>query len=224
LLPVMKHHQEPEKSVYVEYFQGGRTPEHADFVPSRQGRIRGQMQVIRLGDKVGVRYDIQSHKDDFEIYDVMQDPQQKYNIDLTEESTDLQQHMKDQVLRMRRPDENAPRPYDAEYLPALSGISGDFDSGLRMAVYETNSRWIPQVGSMEPLYEEISSQINIPDFDSGNVLEFSGMVYVPSSGEYTLQIQTEHATIVRLHDALLIDADFHRDDPEEKSGNIRLAS
>src|SRR5699024_9131003 len=80
LLPVMKHHQEPEKPVYVEYFQGGRTPGYADFVPSRHGRMRGQMQMIRLGDKVGVRYDIQSHEEDFEIYDVMQDPQQKYNI------------------------------------------------------------------------------------------------------------------------------------------------
>jgi len=154
----------------------------------------------------------------------MQDPQQKYNIYLTEESTDLQQQMKDQVLRMRRPDENAPRPYDAEYLPALSGISDDFDPGLRMAVYETNSRWIPQVRSKESLFEEIISQIRIPDFDSGNVLEFSGMVYIPSSGEYSLQIQTKHSAIVRIHDALLIDADFHRDVADVKKGNIRLAS
>src|SRR5690625_5718133 len=44
----------------------------------------------------------------------------------------------------------------------------------------------------------------------------------PSSGEYSLQINTRHQAIVRLHDALLIDGDFNGNDSDIKKGNIRL--
>jgi len=222
LLPVIKDHEEPEKPVYVEYFQGGRTPEYADFIPDRQGRIRGQMQMIRMGNKVGVRYDIQSHEDDFEIYNIRLDPQQKQNIFLSEEHDDLQQAMKNQVLRMRRPDENAPRPYDAEFVPPVAVTADGFSSGLKMSLYETNHRWIPQVYSLPPLSEKVVQQIKHPDSGSGNVVEFSGMMHIPSSGEYSLQINTRHQAIVRLHDALLIDGDFNGNDSDIKKGNIRL--
>lgn len=224
LLPVMKNEAEPEKPVYVEYFQGGRTPEYADFIPERQGRIRGQMQMIRLENKVGVRYDIQSAEDDFEIYDVMQDPQQKNDIGQTDENRELQKIMKERVLQMRRPDPNAPRPYDEAFVPSSPAHPEELEPGWKMSLYHTPSRWIPQVHALTPMAEKIIHQVKNPDSESGNMIEFSGIVRVPSSREYSLQIRTKHQTIIRIHDALLIDGDFASSDTDVKKGSIRLAA
>ena len=53
-------------TVYVEYFEPGRTPKFAQFEPGHRERIRRQMQALRLGDFIGVRYDIARQSDDFE--------------------------------------------------------------------------------------------------------------------------------------------------------------
>ena len=66
-----------ESSIYIEYFQNGVTPRYGDFAAEHQGRRRKQMQMIRLGDLVGLRYNIQSHNDEFEIYDIKNDPGQR---------------------------------------------------------------------------------------------------------------------------------------------------
>ena len=58
----------------MEYFQNGKTPDFDSFVPAHRGRKRGQMQIVRLDHYLGVRYNIKSADDDFEIYDVTKDP------------------------------------------------------------------------------------------------------------------------------------------------------
>src|SRR5690606_11191783 len=99
LLPsLLKKGNQPESQIYVEYFESGSTPEFEDFAADHRGRRRNQMQMVRLGDFVGVRYDIKSQNDNFEIYDVVKDPQQLKNLAGTSTMISLQQKMKDKVL------------------------------------------------------------------------------------------------------------------------------
>jgi len=61
--------------IYIEYFVRGKTPDYPEFVESRRNRVRDQMQAIRIGDFMGVRYGIESPREPFEIYNVANDPQ-----------------------------------------------------------------------------------------------------------------------------------------------------
>src|SRR6185437_1510027 len=45
--------------IYVEYFEKGRTPDYQAFAPAHRNRKRDQMQLVRMGDFAGVRYNIQ---------------------------------------------------------------------------------------------------------------------------------------------------------------------
>jgi arylsulfatase A-like enzyme len=66
--------------VYVEYSQNGKTPSYTEFEKSRRGKPRQQMQAIRVGDFVGVRYGVKSHSDPFEIYNVVTDPKETTDV------------------------------------------------------------------------------------------------------------------------------------------------
>ena len=107
-------------TIYVEYDDVSNTPEYVEFEPDHRGRTRNQMQVIRLNGLQGVRYNILSQADDFEIYDVANDPKEATNLALNPSYASLQQQMKDRVLQLRRPDASASRPYDDELVPAVS--------------------------------------------------------------------------------------------------------
>ena len=106
-----------ESNIYIEYFQPGKTPDYADFIPEHQGRARNQMQMVRIENYVGLRYDIKSHQDDFEIFDVLKDPQQTQNLANDPKLVSLQQKMKDKVLGSRMPNSTALRPYDDVAVP-----------------------------------------------------------------------------------------------------------
>src|SRR5690606_36318392 len=54
-------------NVYIEFFEKGVTPDYAEFLPAHHDKVRKQMQMLRFGDTVAVRYNIQSAEDDFEI-------------------------------------------------------------------------------------------------------------------------------------------------------------
>jgi arylsulfatase A-like enzyme len=69
------------------------------------------MQAIRIGDFKGIRYNIKNHADDFEIYNVVSDPQEKTN--LSSSMRELNQTMKDKVLQVRLVNSSASRPYDS---------------------------------------------------------------------------------------------------------------
>ncbi|MBY5956742.1 sulfatase-like hydrolase/transferase [Membranicola marinus] len=229
LLPILRDQQPATNPVYVEYAQNGKTPSYDDFLPAHQGRKRGQMQMIRLQDMVGVRYDIQSHQDDFEIYDVSKDPQQGHNLANDSQYDDLQKQMKNKVLQMRRPNSSASRPYDTEYIPALTKPENGLTAGLKARLYDVDSRWIPKTNQLAPVHEKVVNTIRGNTFpsnksSSGNMVVYSGYVNVPESGEYTLQTTSSNQTIVRIHDALVIDGDFRAGESMSREGTIRLAA
>src|ERR1051325_11414813 len=101
------------------------------------------MQVIRLSGLQGVRYNVLSHTNDFEIYDVAHDLKQATNLALNPAYATLQQQMKDRVLQLRRPDSSAPRPYDNEMVPRIN--VSPVTSGIEWKAYTNSFPWVPEL-------------------------------------------------------------------------------
>jgi arylsulfatase A-like enzyme len=210
-------------TVYVEYFDSGSaTPEYPEFEPAHRGRLRNQMQVIGLGGYQGVRYDIQTHSDDFEIYDVTHDPKETTNLATNPSFAALQQQMKDRVLQLRRPDASAPRPYDAEFVPAAGAVA--VTNGLiNYAIYEGVWPWVPDVAMLTPIStgRVAGVTLSIRTRDTNYVAAFSGYIGTTNDGDYTFYLNTDAGAIFRVHDATVIDDDFTHTNVEV-SGTIKL--
>ncbi|BCU77280.1 sulfatase-like hydrolase/transferase [Luteolibacter sp. LG18] len=207
--------------VYIEYYYNGTTPNYSEFDAAKRGRSRQQMQMVRIGDYVGVRYAIPAQLNDFEIYNVVTDPKESNNLAVG--MTDLQQQMKDKVLRMRRPDSSAARPYDSQQVPSLH--TGSVTTGLEWKAY-TNvwSGWLPDFSSLTPASSGTSSvpDVSLRTGDSNVGLLFSGYLNVPADGTYTFYLNADTRAFLRIHDASVIDADSGYTGGTEKSASINL--
>ena len=194
--------------IYMEYTQNQHTPDYKDFDASRRNRKRGQMQSIRIGDYMGVRYDIQQPSDPFEIYDVVKDPQQKNNLSGDPAFQSLQAEMQRRVTQMRRPDENAERPYDSVYVAASP--SRDSRGELTCRLYKADNVWVPNDYGLKPVKVGKISTLNkteLPYVEDG-VYVVTGVINVPADGAYQFSFRSSGKAVLRLHDLLLIDADF----------------
>ncbi len=187
--------------VYVEYLQGNqKTPNYAEFEKSRRGAKRGQMQAIRFGDLIGVRYRISSDADPFEIYDVVADPKQLKN--LAASKPELQEKMHATALQMRRPEVSAKRPYDDEPIPAVDATS---EPGLELRNYESDSTYLARLDDLEAASVEISDELKDA---SGDSILLSGYLEIPEQGSYTFHLPAGATALLRIHDATVIDSGF----------------
>lgn len=206
--------------VYVEYFENGRTPNYTAFAPAHRNRKRAQMQLIRMGDYAGVRYNIQSQADPFEIYNVLLDPKETNN--LAAKMPGLQEKMKATALQSRRPNDSAPRPYDQELIPPSTGIK--VSPGIQLKTYAGKFPWVPDLELLTP--ESITALAQpalTPRLHDENVAAlFDGFLNIPQDGEYTFYLQTDTGAVLRIHDATVIDADFNYPAGKEINGVIRL--
>ncbi|CAN5201742.1 arylsulfatase [soil metagenome] len=202
--------QQPGK-VYIEYTVGGNTPEYESFHESHKGQLRGEMQVIYLEGYKGIRYNIQNANDDFRIYDTKVDAGEIY--DLAQNSNffeRLQEKMKDKVLQIRRPDESAPRPYDAVPVPSLKSVEGR-SAGLNYSIFEVSTPYTPDPASIDKT-PEISGNtntfnLNVSSRENNITIEYSGLIEAPETGEYNFSLTTDRGAVLRIHDATVIDAD-----------------
>jgi hypothetical protein len=237
LLPVLTGEgAQISKPLYTEYYEGGRTPDFAAFAPAHRNRSRNQMQWIRLGDYAGVRYNVQSKADDFEIYNVIKDPGQRINLadgqgrvavfldgkNQKMSLSQLQQEMKARVLQMRRPNDSAPRPYDSAPMPGTLKKE-QLVPGLRWEEYRGDFPWLPQVEGLPVVHSGYAAEIKPPSHlpDNG-VLYFKGYITVPSDGEYTFYLSANSKALLRLHDATVIDADYHHTADREYKASVNL--
>jgi arylsulfatase A-like enzyme len=223
LAPTLADSPQPSPPVYIEYFQNGTTATYGEFLASRRGRARNQMQLLRLGDHVGVRVNVQSHLDDFEIYDVVADPGQRVN--LAAGLPALQRRMKDTVLRLRRPGGGVTRPYDGEAVPALPDPVGA-QPGVRWQAFAPSVGHLPRLDGQSVLAEGGAARPDpaLVTAPAGSALRFSGWITVPTAGDYTFHLASSTRAFLRLHEAAVIDADFGYGAGEERSGAIRLAA
>nr|WP_157536442.1 sulfatase-like hydrolase/transferase [Mucilaginibacter sp. L294] len=194
--------------VYVEYYEGGKTPGFKEFEASRRERKRDQMQVIRLDDLVGVRYQVKSSEDDFEIYNAVTDPKEIDNLALKPGYESIQVQMKAKVLQVRHADAEAPRPYDNALIPANT-ITGELKAGINWKFYKGDFPWVISEQNLTANEKGVGSTITGKEAGKKNgVVCYDGYVKVPADGKYTFSLQTTGKAYLRLHEATLIDEDF----------------
>jgi hypothetical protein len=214
--------KQKESLVYVEYFNNSATPDLPEFDAARRKRKRAQMQLIRFGDLVGVRYNIQSAEDDFEIYDVVKDPGQRKNLAGHPAMAALQQQMKNKVLQVRRPDASAPRPYDQALVPAVADQKTK--AGISWKAYRGSFSWVPEVAGLQPVATGQASRLDAAALSkaAGQALYFDGYLRIPQDGEYTFYLSAGGGAVLRLHEANLIDADYGYSAGTERQARVLL--
>jgi arylsulfatase A-like enzyme len=221
--------KQQEPLVYIEYKGDDSTPAYKEFAPEKRGRIRGQMQVLRLGNLAGVRYNIQSADDDFEIYDLVKDPAQHHNLALdgnrkvqwspvltsfngnTIKSTDiktLQAYMKDRVLQVRLAGNGSPRPYDSALIAPV--VNKNVTAGMEWKTYSGKFKWIPKTANLQTTASGFAAFPNLNPEEKGiNTLTvFEGFIKVPDDGEYTFYMSCDAKAFLRIHDIQVIDEDY----------------
>lgn len=214
--------QQLESVVYVEYFEGGNTPEFEEFEPGRRGRKRGQMQLVRLNNLVGVRYNITSANDDFEIYDVVKDPAQSINLVLQPGFEKIQEQMKAKVLQVRCPNETAGRPYDEALIPAVKA-SGKTKKGLAWKYAKGDFPWVAAENGLKMNVKGTCKTIGGKELrNKEGMVYYEGFINVPADGVYAFSLKTNGRAFMRLHKAILIDADFSYTAGEELTQQVSL--
>lgn len=214
LLPTLLNQEnQPDSRLYMEYSakksrSKTTTPAYQDFHPSRRNAVRGEEQMVYIGKYKGVRTNIQSHADLFEIYDTVRDPAERHDLKDTPEGKKMQSLMHDKVLRMRRiydythPARGtfAQRPYDTEPVPAL--------------------RKEEMPGNLLPLEESSSQGVRRKDGSMKRVLYLN----IPETGNYVFFLKTPvkkgAKAFVRLHDAHLLDAEYGYNPGTEVSSSM----
>lgn len=191
-------------NIYIEYFQPGKTPDYEEFDSAHRKRQRNQMQMVRFGDTVAVRYDIKNAGDDFEIYNVRKDPQQITNLATSGKMEKLQTYLKGRVLQMRKTDSAARRPYDNAVIPA-AGVKPAIP-GLNSYRYQNNLPWIHAV----PATIKATKVSECKAFTDAkfNACKLEAYVYVPEDGRYTFNLECKGRAFLKVHDIALIDEDY----------------
>ena len=225
LLPELtKKGKRRESTVYIEYFQPGKTPDFEEFSPNHRSRKRNQMQLIRQGNTVGVRYDIAGADDDFEIYDVMADPQETKNLASDKKYAPLQQEFKNRVLRVRRPDAEAERPYDDALVPAVEP-GGTLQAGVKWRTATGSFPWVSALTDADFTAKGTSAALDVSKTKvPSGMIAYEGYLKIPEDGNYTFEMSAEGGFILRIHEALVLDGSYGPDAGARQSGGIKLAA
>ena len=223
LLPSLTGKGKQEQSlIYVEYSENGKTPDFKNDNSTHKNRKRGQMQMIRMGNYSGVRYDIKSAEDNFEIYDVVNDPKETNNLAVKPEFENMQLQMKASVLQTRHADVEAPRPYDDALIPAAK-ISGKLLSGFKQEFFSGDFPWVVSDKGLKAQSSQISTSLNgkAETTKTGMTL-YKGYIKVPADGKYSFSLKTSGKAYMRLHNASLFDADFGYQSNKELIQEVNL--
>jgi arylsulfatase A-like enzyme len=208
--------EQPLGIVYSEFLSPLKTPNFVEFEAARRGRPQGQMQSVLIGDYKGIRVDIKDHQSSFEVYHTLNDP--KETTDLAgKPKAPTQQQFQAAVLRSRRIDPAAKRPYDKALIPALA--KHRTRPGLMRRAYPGTFDWVPQFD-----HQKLSGQSTVDGLDTtSGAQQFVGYLRVPKSGVYHFSLTTNGKAVARLHHALLIDADSqYQTGSNARSGQIAL--
>ena len=193
-------------TVYIEYFMRGRTPNYAEFDPTHQARQRGQMQNIYLKGFKGIRYDVKSAEDDFEIYDLAKDEREIHNLAASREFAALQAEMKARVLQVRTPNASAARPYDNALVPPLMKAPNG-TPGLTCTLYKGAWPWMPDFRTLaaESTGQTQTFDLAMASGDQAFGVAFTSYFHAAQDGEYTFILSSDNGAMLFLHDIRLID-------------------
>lgn len=209
-------------TLYIEYKEGGRTPSFDAFTPAHRGRKRGQMQAIYLDGYKGVRYNIKSPDDDFEIYKVTNDARESRNLAKSPELAKLQTAMKARVLQVRTANSSAPRPYDHLPVPANSPEPAT-RQGLSWSLYPGSWPWMPDFRDLTPRQTGEARSIDLSMTSDSQLfgMAFTGYFLAANEAEYTFSVESDTAAMLILHDIRVIDEPTLKASGK-RSGSVRL--
>jgi arylsulfatase A-like enzyme len=211
--------------MYFEYDYSGR-PFPVDKALGKRKNVskRNQMQSIRLGDFTAVRYAITHSADPFRLYNVVLDPHEDHNLAGDPAYAAVLAKAREMTLQVRRPDPNAPRPYDRDPAPAIA-VNCTNNGMLNYAIYEGAWPWVPDFDALAPIAAGQSAGLDLSvlprSVEAG--VSFKGFINAPVEGEYTFWLQCDTGAEMWLHEARVIDDDFNHNGSEVKA-SIYLAA
>lgn len=196
---------------YGEYFVNMKNKVSAEVFARKGVTGRGQQQYIRIGDWAGVRTQIKDASDPIRLYNVAKDPHQDHNVASEPKNAAMVSRMTDLLLTARRPDSDAPRPYDDALLPAVA-VKTVTNGVVKFAVYEGNWPWSPDFDALTPVRtgRVAGLDLSVLTRESNVGVKFSGFIEVPADGNYTFRLTSDSGAQMWIHDAHLIGDDFHR--------------
>ncbi len=201
--------------IYSEYAVGVDGQPGVKELQARKGSIRGQQQMLRMGDYAATRTQIKSHETPIRLYNVVKDPHQ--DTDLAGDPAYARQaaFMMKELLRHRRPDKDAKRPYDDAPVPAIDIAKADLKTTV--VTYRSPAAaypWVPDfsqalirpVGNKAgPVGQPLNgSALTLPataDYAIG------GFIHVAQAGAYTFRLHGAGGAHFRLHGAFLFGAE-----------------
>jgi len=195
--------------LYFEYFNTTRTPDFPAFEVSRRGGARREMQAVRVGSLMGLRYNVTSADDPFQLYDVVADPKQTRNLANDPAYAGWSARLQALTLQSRRPEPTAARPYDQALVPGVELTATQ--SGVTWQRFAADPAWVPALPAHPADAAGHASGFTPAAALAGatgpSVLAFTGYLRVPADGVYTFTFATDTGAVVRLHQAVLFDCD-----------------
>ncbi|QIL39403.1 sulfatase-like hydrolase/transferase [Pedobacter sp. HDW13] len=194
-------------NVYVEYFESGSTPAFSQFEANHASRKRNQMQMVRIGDLVGVRYNIKSAADDFEIYNVVKDPKQTNNLAKNTDLSGLQNQFRNRALQLRMMDQEAKRPYDSIAIPGVQ-MPKSTKPGLKWSFFPGNFHYVSVSNQSKPAASGVVQSLATVTAKNKGMIQYQTLFKIDKKGTYTFRLSTAGKAFVKLHQINLLDADF----------------
>lgn len=199
--------KQPESKVYVEYFESGSTPGFSQFEAGHANRKRNQMQMLRIGDLVGVRYNIKSAADDFEIYNVVKDPKQTHNLAQNADLSQLQLQFHNLALQSHLMDQEAKRPYDSIAIPGVLKPK-NAKPGLKWSFSAGNFHYVSVSNQSKPAAGGAVQSLSMATTSNKGMLSYQSLLKIEKKGTYTFRLSAGNKAFVKLHQLNLLDADF----------------
>ncbi len=183
---------------------------------------RGQLQAIRLGDFMAVRYGVSNSAKPFRLYNVVNDPHEDHGLAGNPAYASIVAKAREMVREVRRPDPEARRPYDNDAVPAVV-VNCKTYGLLDYALYDGDWPWVPDFDALAPtaVGKAAALDLNVLTAKGATGASFKGFIDVPANGVYTFSLQSDSGAQMWLHEAHVIDDDFNHDG-REVSASIRL--
>ena len=182
---------------------------------------RGQLQAIRLGDFMAVRYGVGKPEKPFRLYNVVTDPHEDHNLGDSPAYAQLLDEARALTSQVRRPEPSAKRPYDDVLLPAT--VVNNKEPGLKYAVYNGNWPWVPDFDALTASVSGKEAGLDLAPLagKTGSGMSFKGFIDIPTDGSYTFSLQSDSGAQMWIHEAHLIDDDFDHNG-QEVAGSVLL--
>ena len=196
LIPTLKGLSDEGSEIYVEYYEGGKTPKYEPFAKDLAGGKRGEMQSIRQGKYKAIRYNVKSHDDPFLVFDIVKDPGETHNI-AGKEGVPNQQHWLDAVSRQHHKNMSAKRPYDN--VP-IASLNVQPQAGLKVTEKKNGSE---------------------ASYVSRDSYKLSGYIKVDKKGKYVFSLPKEVKGLLRIHKINVLDSDSNQAYKNDNTLNLK---